>query len=744
MERYREELKKLEQVFRKVPMGLAVLDREFRYLYVNDMLAEMNNQPVEETIGRTIHEVVPDYAPIAESICRRVLDEGEEVSNAEIEGNSQQEPGGLRHWRFSCHPLADAGAPPWGVIIAIQEISKLKRVEEALKQSDEMFYRAFHSSPDGMTITSMKDNQLVEVNEGFLQLSGYTRDEIIGKTSLELNLWYDPEDRTRLFSSLERNGRVQQMEIRYRAKNGREGFCSLSSEFIETLGEQVVFTVIREITEQKNAEDALRQSEKKYRHLFEWASDGIIIAKGDRFIDCNDKARQLFGRSYGDLVGQTVWGVSPPTQPNGRNSQEMGLELILAAAENLKPFEWVHSRGDGSTFHAEISLRYIDQNDPPTILCHVRDITERKRSEEALTQAFNEIKQLKDSLQAENIYLREEIAQQLPYKEIIGESEPVKTVLRQIGMVAPTDSTVLILGESGTGKELLAHAIHKASARKNRPLIRVNCASIPKELYESEFFGHVKGAFTGAVRDRVGRFELANKGTIFLDEVGEIPLELQSKLLRVLQEGQYERVGGEKTRTTDVRIITATNRDLRAEMESGRFREDLYYRLNVFPIEIAPLRHRKKDIPALARHFIVTSCKRLHFPVPRLTQAGFQQLLDYNWPGNVRELQNVIERAIITSRGGVIYFELPRQTGEEGSAGDATAQAATNTQEDSPPRVLTNIDIKKLERQNILAALEQTRWQIFGPGGAAQLLGIKPTTLASRVKKLGLKKPTGG
>jgi len=295
---------------------------------------------------------------------------------------------------------------------------------------------------------------------------------------------------------------------------------------------------------------------------------------------------------------------------------------------------------------------------------------------------------------------------------------------------------VLILGESGTGKELVAREIHKRSRRQNRPLVRVSCASIPRELYESEFFGHVKGAFTGALKDRAGRFEVADGGTLFLDEVGEIPLELQSKLLRVLQEQQYERVGDERTRQVDVRIIAATNRDLRKDVEAGRFRQDLYYRLNVFPIEVVPLRGRKEDISLLTMHLLELATKKLKCAKPRLTQAEMMKLQSYDWPGNVRELQNVIERAVITSRGDALHFDLPGLAVAKDPHPQPTA-AWPESQLDVVPEA----EMQRRERENFLAALRRCNWKVHGPGGAAELLGVKPTTLESRIKKMGLKEP---
>jgi DNA-binding NtrC family response regulator len=323
------------------------------------------------------------------------------------------------------------------------------------------------------------------------------------------------------------------------------------------------------------------------------------------------------------------------------------------------------------------------------------------------------------------------------FGELIGESAALRQITKQIEMVAPTDASVLILGETGTGKELIAREIHRHSRRRDKPLVRVNCACIPKELYESEFFGHAKGAFTGAIRDRAGRFEAAEGGTLFLDEIGEIPLELQSKLLRVLQEKRYERVGEDKTRRADVRIVAATNRDLKSEVAAGRFREDLYYRLNVFPIKVAALRERKEDIPILATHFLELSVKELRCETPRLTRAGLETLQEYDWPGNVRELRNVIERAVIFARGGALEFDLP----VTGSSPDVTSFAPPNA-EDGEWEYLTEPEMQRRERENLLVVLQKTGWKIKGANGAAELLGVKPTTLLSRIEKMGLKRPS--
>jgi transcriptional regulator with GAF, ATPase, and Fis domain len=299
---------------------------------------------------------------------------------------------------------------------------------------------------------------------------------------------------------------------------------------------------------------------------------------------------------------------------------------------------------------------------------------------------------------------------------------------------------VLILGETGTGKELVAHEIHRRSARKESPLVRVNCASIPRELFESEFFGHVRGSFTGAVRDRAGRFETAEGGTIFLDEVGEIPLDIQNKLLRILQEKRYERVGDDRTRRANVRIVAATNRDLKKAVAAGRFREDLYYRLNVFPIQVPPLRERVDDIPLLAKHFVDLSAKEMKCAKPRLTRAAVTQLQSYDWPGNVRELRNVVERSVILARGGALEFDLPF-TGQAAPAAQAVPRSDSPVGSVAQPKFLTEVELERFERDNLALALEAANWKISGPESASELLGVKPTTLLSRMSKWGLKKP---
>lgn len=364
----------------------------------------------------------------------------------------------------------------------------------------------------------------------------------------------------------------------------------------------------------------------------------------------------------------------------------------------------------------------------------------------ANARAFEENESLRRQLEQERDYLREEVQHSGAFGEILGGSPALERVLRQVELVAATEANVLILGESGTGKELIARAIHRRSPRAHKSLVKVNCGSIPRELFESEFFGHVRGSFTGAVRDRIGRFQLADGGTLFLDEVGEIPLELQSKLLRVLQEGEFERVGDEVTRRVNVRVVAATNRDLRKEVDEGRFRLDLFYRLGVFPMEVPPLRERREDVPELVAHFLRQACIRFHLPPMPISHREMERAACYDWPGNVRELQNVVERAVIVSHGGRLTLDLP-QTGEPRVRREHRSAASVPRMPESlvrepivPEPIVPEKEWRKRERENVLGALRQTRFRVSGKGGAAELLGINPGTLASRLKALGINK----
>jgi PAS domain S-box-containing protein len=464
----------------------------------------------------------------------------------------------------------------------------------------------------------------------------------------------------------------------------------------------------------KGLEHALGEREEFYRTVLESLAEGVLITNHEsQIIYANSQLEELTGYSRNELLGQVSYKLLAP--PERWPAMEQRLKERLGGKTEVYENEMVRRNGE---------RHWVLVRATPYRNAHGEII--------GTVGAMICIEKLKN-LELENEYLNDEIRTERNFGDIIGGSGPLCKVIEQIKMVAPTPANVLILGESGTGKELIARAVHDLSGRKGRQLVRVNCASIPKELFESEFFGHVRGAFTGAIKDRVGRFELADGGTLFLDEIGEIPLDLQSKLLRVLQEGQFERVGEDRTRSVSVRLIAATNRDLLAEAKAGRFRLDLYYRLSVFPIELPPLRERREDIGPLTEHFIRASAKRMGVPVPKLTKTQVRELEAYAWPGNVRELQNVVERAVILSRDGRLQFELG------GVKANDVSVATTSVLVDGA-ELVSLADLKAQERGVIQRALLQTGWKIYGDDGAAALLNLRPTTLASKIKKFGLKR----
>ncbi|HEV7257203.1 MAG TPA: sigma 54-interacting transcriptional regulator [Bosea sp. (in: a-proteobacteria)] len=496
-----------------------------------------------------------------------------------------------------------------------------------------------------------------------------------------------------------------------------------------------------------DAEDHMRGGIAEWRRterLFQDIERGnqlILRAAGEGIFGVNDEGRTTFvnpaaeamlGWEPGALVGRDMHACVHHHRADGSHYPHQECPIYAAFRDGS-----VHHvenemffRRDGSGFWVEYTSTPIrDRGRLVGAVIIFRDVTARHEADERLRAALAEVDSLRERLQNENAYLQEEIRSERSHRGIIGSSAAIQAILRQVELVARTDAAVLITGESGTGKELIASAIHEASERGARPLIRVNCAAVPRDLFESEFFGHVKGAFTGALRDRLGRFELADGGTLFLDEVGEIPLELQGKLLRVLQEGELQRIGEERTRHVDVRVVAATNRDLRREVREGRFREDLFFRLAVFPIVSVPLRDRLDDVPALALHFLAMAERRLRTSGLKLSKSDVMRLCAYDWPGNVRELQNVIERAAILARDGRLAIDLP-----------GAPQLPPKDESHLIPTgvLLTETDRRERDRAALAAALEAARGRVSGPGGAAELLGLRPTTLASRLKKLAI------
>ena len=427
----------------------------------------------------------------------------------------------------------------------------------------------------------------------------------------------------------------------------------------------------------------------------------------------------MVGYSCDEIVGHPVYDWLD--EDNRKIYEEQSMRRREGEQE---PYEIAGIKKDGSKVYALVSPKAIldESGRFRGSFAVITDITERKKAEESLRNALSEIRVLKDRLEVENIYFRQQIKTHHRFEHIIGQSNAFKYVLYKAEQVAPANTTVLLLGETGTGKGLIASAIHQMSSRKDRPLVTVNCAALPANLIESELFGRERGAFTGADTRQVGRFDIADGSTICLDEIGELPLEVQAKLLRVIQEGEFERLGSSRTIKVDVRIVATTNRDLEEEVRKGRFRQDLYYRLNVFPLTVPPLRQRKEDIPLLVQVFTERYARELGKEIAAIPKETMKALQDYNWPGNVRELENLIERAVILCPGPVL------QLADKLENPTASPSAGLRTLEET-------------EREQILKTLMVTAWRVNGKNGAAAILGLHPSTLRARMQKLGIRRP---
>lgn len=479
--------------------------------------------------------------------------------------------------------------------------------------------------------------------------------------------------------------------------------------------------------------DALKTEalKRRYELILTSIGEGVYgLDKNGLTTFVNPAAERMTGWSEEDLVGKTVHEYHHHSHADGSHYpvHTCPVYQTVRDGKQREVDNEVFWRKDGSQFPVEYIATAIKRgNEIVGAVIVFKDISERKRSEQELTAALNQVEELKEQLQAENRYLMDEIQSQHNFARLIGQSPAIKQILTQIEHVAPTESSVLIQGESGTGKELIARSIHQNSRRHDRPLVKVNCGAISPSLVESELFGHEKGAFTGAMQKRIGRFELADGGTIFLDEIGELPLEIQVKLLRVLQEGEFERVGSSDTLKVDVRIIAATNRDLMGMVEQDEFRSDLYYRLSVFPILAPSLRQRKEDIPLLVDHILSDLSLRLGKHFSHLPDKTLSQLNHYHWPGNIRELQNVLERAAIISTPPTLEVEKLQIE---------NLPAASNTQNHADTAsVLTH---HEAEARHIRSVLDKTNGVIAGKHGAAMLLDLAPSTLRSKMKKLGI------
>jgi PAS domain S-box-containing protein len=470
----------------------------------------------------------------------------------------------------------------------------------------------------------------------------------------------------------------------------------------------------------RRSEEVLRESEARLNLAATSAEAGLwILEIASGHIWATAKARELYGFTPDQELNfeDFILRVDPGDRERIRRRVE---QTMLAREDFREEYRITHPDGAIRWLDARGRPYYNPSGEPERLMGVSLDISERKKMEEELRQRLRDIEQLKQQLEKENLYLREEIELQNLHEEIVGRSRAMKQILAQVEQVARTDATVLIEGETGTGKELLARAVHRLSARKDRPLVTVNCASLPPTLIESELFGREKGAYTGALTRMTGRFEVADGATLFLDEIGDLPQDVQAKLLRVLEQGRFERLGSTKPLQVNVRIIAATNRDLARDVAEGKFRKDLYYRLNVFPIRVAPLRERPEDIPLLVWAFVRQYEKKMGKRIDHIPRKSMEDLQHYPWPGNARELRNVVEHAMIVCSGKTLTVRAPRMTS---------------------PEISSNLSLEDVERRHILGVLQKSGWRLTGPGGAAGLLGLKRTTLQSKMKKLGIKRP---
>jgi PAS domain S-box-containing protein len=594
-------------------------------------------------------------------------------------------------------------------------------------------YRVMVETMNEGAVTLAADGTILFCNQRFADIVQGSLEKVIGSSIYQ----YISSTDLQLFEALVERGlkgnSKGELALQAGGENSVPVLLSVSSlQHTDMPG--AVCAVMVDITERKKMEETLKISETNYRRLFEAAQDGILIldAETGQISDVNPFLLEILGYSHEELLEKKLW--------------EIGLfkdiEASKAAFGELQDKGYVRYNDlpletkDGRKLAVEFVSNVYLVNHHKVIQCNIRDTTERKLNAEALQKAHNElerqavelrtalseIKTMKERLEAENIYFRQENKLKHQFEHILGQSDGLKYVLYRAEQVAPANTTILILGETGTGKELIAAAIHNMSPRKERPLITVNCAALPGNLIESELFGREKGAFTGADTRQVGRFEIAHGSTLCLDEIGELPLELQAKLLRVIQHNEFERLGSSQTIKVDVRIVATTNRNLEDEVRKGRFRQDLYYRLNVFPITVPPLRQRKDDIPLLVQSFIKRYSRKLGKQITSIQKETLKALQDYPWPGNVRELESIIERAVILCPGSVL-------------------QLADKLEISSPLLSSTVRTLEETERNQILQILSETRWRIEGEDGAAAILGLHPSTLRARMHKLGIVRP---
>lgn len=591
-----------------------------------------------------------------------------------------------------------------------------------LCSEEQTLLEAVFESVPGLLFLYTEDGRLIRWNKRHEEMTGYTSDELMNFRAED---WFDEEDLATMAKEWHKvfsEGQTQ-TELNLILKDGRRVPYFLTGVRLMLDGKPHLVGIGIDITDKKRQEEALRKSEDILKRAEEIALLGswqLDIVKNELF--WSDEVYRIFGMSIGYPL--TYEAFLEAVHPEDRAFVDTAWKAALQKA----PYDIEHRivvNGKVRWVREKARVEFNAAGEPVLCTGFVHDITDRKKAEQEREKALNEIKRLKDLLEAENVYLKKEMKALYAPDDIIGQSDAIQYVLFRAQQVAETDTTVLLLGETGTGKGRIARLIHESSQRSHKPLVIVHCSALPGNLIESELFGREKGAFTGAESKQIGRFELADGGTIFLDEISEMPVELQAKLLRVIEDGEFERLGSPHTTKVDVRIIASTNRNLTEEIDKGRFRNDLFYRLNIFPITMPPLRQRKEDIPLLANYFLEKYNKRVGRKITKIPETTMLSLQAHTWPGNVRELMGVIEKGVITN------FDTPLDL----------PGTVTLGHEEITPKLQNKKRLADVEKNHIGRILRETGWKIEGPKGAAQLLGMHPSTLRNRMKKLGIKKP---
>jgi PAS domain S-box-containing protein len=673
--------------------------------------------------------VHPDDRPLLEQAAAQAVDGKRDF---EREYRIILPDGTVKHLYGIGHAVVDGAGVLVEFIGTTMDVTERKRSEDELRKQKAHFEKLFELAPEAIVLRDI-ENRILRVNRQFTKLFGFSTEETLGRNIHELIVPNDAQEESEtLRQALNRGERVDAEVIR-RRKDGSRLVVSFVADPVSVDGSaREIYGIYRDITQRKKAEEALKRSEaylsegQRLSHTGSWAR---CVSSGEVYF--SQESFRIFGLDPA-TTKVTLETVVSRMHPDDRPSfVETIQKAFLEASDYEGDYRIVLE--DGTIRHIHVVGHPVKNTSGSVVEfvgTHV-DVTEQYLSRKRLEDALVEINTLKEQLFHENVALRQEIDETSMFEEIVGKSSALQKVLKELETVAPTDSTVLIHGETGTGKELIARAIHNLSSRRSKAFVKLNCAAIPTGLLESELFGHERGAFTGAISQRIGRFELAHQGTVFLDEIGDVPLELQPKLLRVLQEREFERLGSSRTQRTDARLIAATNQDLSAMVEQHNFRADLFYRLNVFPVYVPALRERPEDVPLLVRHFAELFSRRMSRVIRTIPPETMSALMRYHWPGNIRELQNVIERAVILSNHGVLRVSIAELNGK-----GSVAPASKETDLSPSKRIRANVPV--LSREQVIQALQDADGRVGGSDGAAARLGLKRTTLIALMKRIGV------